>query len=114
MKPTLNQKHNPELFAEATTKGHELGVYVASMGWVKADLTIARAATGYVNRLPLNNIKLEKELRDAFLSFRSCLPPPAISSDTRLCSLSSNGRSRFGGTVIPDTHTTALFGSCLL
>jgi hypothetical protein len=66
-KPTVNQKQNPELFAQATTKGHELGLYVATMGWVKADITIARAATGFVNRLPLNNLKLENELRDAFI-----------------------------------------------
>ena len=38
------------------------------MGWVKADITIARAATGYINRLPLNDLPLEKELRDAFIA----------------------------------------------
>lgn len=66
--PTFNEKHYPEMFTAARAKGSEVGAFVATMGWVKADLTIARAATGYVNRLPLNNLKLETELRSAFIA----------------------------------------------
>ena len=47
MRKTFNQTHHPELFAAAFAKGAETGLYVAEMGWVRADQTIARAATGY-------------------------------------------------------------------
>ena len=68
MLKTLNETRHAELFESARAKGADLGAYVRAMGWVKADITIARAANGYVNRLPLNNIPLEKELHQAFLS----------------------------------------------
>jgi hypothetical protein len=67
MLKSFNETHHAELFTAAREKGAELGAYCRTMGWVKADVTIGRAATGYVNRLPLNDMPLEKELREAFL-----------------------------------------------
>ena len=67
LKPTMNERQYPQLFVAAREAGRAVGEMAATMGWVKADMTIGRAATGYVNRLPLNNLSLEKELRDAYL-----------------------------------------------
>jgi hypothetical protein len=66
--PTFNEKHYPQLFDAAKAKGSEIGAYVREKGWVEADLIIARTATGYVNNLPLNNLRLEKELCSAFIT----------------------------------------------
>ncbi len=50
-------------YIEATrAAGTETGRYVASKGWVLANKLIYSAAIGYVNRLPLNDVKFEQEL----------------------------------------------------
>jgi hypothetical protein len=64
---TFNEKHHAAEFAAARAAGGKVGAFVRAEGWVKADQTIARAATGWVNRQPLNNIKLEVELRWAYI-----------------------------------------------
>jgi hypothetical protein len=64
---TFNEKHHAELFEAARAEGSAIGAAVREHGWVAADQTIARAATGWVNRQPLNNIKLEVELRWAYI-----------------------------------------------
>ena len=67
MLKSFNEKQFPALFAEARARGSEVGTMVREHGWVAANMTMARAATGWVNRQPLNNISLEKELHSAFL-----------------------------------------------
>ena len=64
---TTNERNHGDLFAAARKAGAETGAKVRETGWVKADAIIARAAVGYVARLPLNNIKLERELQGAYV-----------------------------------------------
>ncbi len=64
---TALEKQHAALFADVRAKGAEVGAMVREMGWVKADQTIARAATGYVNRLPINDINLERKLYAVYI-----------------------------------------------
>jgi hypothetical protein len=68
MLKSFNETHHAELFDKAREGGAGVGEMVRTHGWVAANMTIARAATGFVNRLPLDNIKLETELRWAFIA----------------------------------------------
>jgi hypothetical protein len=75
---TFNEKHHAAEFAAARVAGGKVGAMVRAHGWVAADQTIARAAVGYVSKLPLYNLgggvaraaviaKIERELQSAFV-----------------------------------------------
>ena len=64
---TFNEKHHSELFADARKQGTEVGAMVRERGWVAADHTMACAARAWVDKQPLADIRLERELHEAYL-----------------------------------------------